>query len=149
MNVKKVSIVFENCESLEYSFPDISYFQIYGPYISFGNYSNAISKNECVNGFTIIISKDAKPEECLFSERPNPNSRLMNDITQLFLTYEDGTTQTYFVKWPHDDDDMYHSKQEVHVSADGHYCITSWSDEFPQEKPNDEEIDLNVYFKAK
>ena len=58
----------------------------------------------------------------------NPNSRLSNDITQIIINYEDGSSELYLVKWPDDGDMYYHSGQTI-IHLEKHIRIISKIDE--------------------
>lgn len=148
MKLKSVKLCFENCEDLTYEYPSFCYFNIEGYGVSFGNYSNGTYKNESIKGFTMIIAGNAIPSDsCLFSERSDQNTRLMNDITQLILIYEDGSSDHFNVTWPDDDDDQYHSLQTVRKTEKGNYLIHSMVEGMKECNFSDEEIDFTVEFK--
>lgn len=138
MNLKEITIVFENCESLTYAYPNVSYFQIYGYHETFGNYANAISKNKVINGFEMIIrNPDECVAECLFGGCPS--QRLGNDITQLSIKYDNDISETLFVKWAGDSFDTFHNSQTIHTTDKGVVYINS-AVETTIEKPTDEWI---------
>lgn len=139
MNVEYVELVFENCESLKFKYPDICYLDINGIEDSYSSYSNAICLNKVASGFVIGINKNSKPDEHLFSVLRDPLSRIANDITQLCVHFTDKSNVLYLVRWP-DGDDFYHSGQSIKRSNSGHIIISSHVD--PEKANKDLHEDL-------
>lgn len=113
MNLVKIELVFENCECVEYEYDkDFRYFDIGSISVGFSNFCNGVSKYQYIDGFTLILTNDAD------------TNRLGNDVTQLLLTYQDGSAELYIVKWS-EDEEYYHSGQKKIVTAMGNTLFTS------------------------
>lgn len=128
--LKKIDIVFENCESITLEYPHICYIKTYGYKEDFANYLNCIVKNKIIDGFELIVSKTAKiveEDSNLFDDKKNPIDRIMNDITQLHITYEDDSVDSFLVSWPHDEtgSDTWHTGQKVIKTASGNIYVIS------------------------
>ncbi len=127
-NLKEITFVFENCETISYNADSIRYFQIHGITEKFANFSNAIFKMLCIDGLEIILKPNPVPSETGFwTEMKNPNERLMNDITSISIEYEDESVEDYYLKWPEDDESQgqWHSGQKFVTSEKGFIQIVS------------------------
>ena len=113
MKVESICIVFENCESLTYDAKDIRYFNVYGIKTNFNNYGNGSFKSQSIDGLYMIIKNNAVPiEECLFSNR-NPNDRILTDITQISIAYEDSEEVDHFYLNWEGDNECYAENQTI------------------------------------
>lgn len=127
MYVEYVELVFENCESLKFKYPDVCYLDINGIEDSYSSYSNTICLNKVASSFVIGINKNSKPDEHLFSVLEDPLGRIANDITQLCVYFTDGSKVLYLVRWP-ENDEFYHSGQKIKRSKHDHIIISSHVD---------------------
>ena len=92
-NLKKIRVMFENVETVEFDYKDIVYFDL-----------KDIVSNLTVRGNNVIELKIAK--KAIFAVKNNKNnqksiSRIQayNDITNFSLLFEDGTIKTVYVTW--------------------------------------------------
>lgn len=122
--VDKIRLEFENCEFVEFTYPDIYYLDIGDIKESFSNFLNCIYKERVLNGFTLCIRKTSKPNIGLFSETTYQKRLKYHDVTHLTITYTDGACETFGVEWK-EGDETKHSGQVCNVSNLGNIMYSS------------------------
>ena len=102
MKVKSVTLLFENCESISYDFPNIAFLKIGGCKENFDNWNNSITKIKTIKSFEIIIKADATVSASnLFNiEQRHLNRAILCDITRLIVVYDNNIEETFYVHWP-------------------------------------------------
>lgn len=120
--IAKISLVLENCDSLDIYRKDIGIFYLGGISKSFSRIaSNSISESQVASEFYIEIHKDANTNEnrdINFSDDEMPFERIAKhqDITQIGLEFEDGTFDHYLLNWEGDSD--YENEAQTSVVSD-------------------------------
>lgn len=130
-NIKSINFTFENCESLTLSQEYIACFNTGKIYDNFNSCMNHISLDKSVEGFTCVIKKDAIPLGDDFTlwlgdSRIPAMTRFkqFQDITQIFVKFEDETSVQMNVEW-HEDCDQNNLNQKCIITDEGNYLIFS------------------------
>lgn len=98
--VKSVMLILENCEAFEIDRKHIGEFYVSGIERTIQRSAcNSISEDFIAKSFNIQIHKDANiktgwKDTTMFERIEN-----FKDITQLLITYDDGTSENLFVDW--------------------------------------------------
>ena len=124
-NIKSIDIIFENCEYININSKDIIW-------LNFKNIEqeihrvacNSISKITFANQIEIVLKKNIKTTDYIFSEGYDGVQRLFmcNDITSFTIIYEDNTEETIYVDWEDDIHPEYNKNQEI-VNNNGYIFI--------------------------
>lgn len=144
MKLQNIELVFENCETMFINYPDVVYLDIEKPYISFASYMNAICKNQCIEGFSIGIAKGADfPDSTSFSGDMTIDRLKLQDVTQLHITYDDESTDSFYVNWDVDHETR-NEKQNLLETNEGNFVYYSYSGD--KEPDNLMELKCSVDF---
>lgn len=133
MKLKNIELVFENCETMFINYPDVVYLDVDKPYSSFSSYMNTICKQQHTDGFTIGISKDADfTDSCAFDGNMTIDRMKLQDVTQLHITYENNSTESFYINWDVDHETR-NEKQQLITTNDGNFVYYSYSGDKPPE----------------
>ena len=126
--LKSVEIVFENCEMLEVDSSDIEDLHLMWDK---GDLQKDRSSNKLNKAFyldsAIIKIKNSGNLEYEWAGCLNTSFKRIlayNDITQIYLKYEDGSEDAFYVQWP-ETDEKENSKQQVILRSDGLLILIS------------------------
>lgn len=103
--VEKVTVGFENCESVELLYGDFRFFHTGEISSRYRSFLNSCRKEKWVNSFTLGVDSEAKDS----SRRPFAKSELrsrlrLGDITSFEVQTQDGCTERLLVDWPSSQD---------------------------------------------
>lgn len=139
--IKYIDIALENCEVITIPKQHIGLFTIDKIKRKIDRIAcNSIDDYLIAKEFSIQIHKDADVEENLdenfrgFSKSPFKRLSEHNDITHIYINYEDGSTEEFGIMW-YGDSDYYNDGQSSAYGKDGHFYILC--------KKN---ADINKYF---
>lgn len=125
MKIKSVDIVFENCESLKFMYPDIFYFDIGEVTQKYKSYLGSICLCNTIDDFELCIRKDAVPQCNIFNNMKNPLDRIMNDITQLHVEFLCGQKILYYINWPSECVNYHDNQVVIKMSNDDIFVKSS------------------------
>ncbi len=104
--VKSIELTFENCERIQFERADIGEFCVHNIYSDVARIaSNSIRKYQSCESLILELRKEAnKQHEFWHIPGENPVSkfdRIMAypDITQIDITYDDGSTENIILPW--------------------------------------------------
>lgn len=123
--IKTIEIGLENCELLEVPITSVRFFNVSH---SFKNYflhyhrsDNELHEVEFMTGGKLVLNniKDIKNITGWFDNEKNAYERLLeyNDITQIYLKYDNGTTKTFHLHW-FGDSENYNLGQKTYLKDD-------------------------------
>ena len=126
--LKSVEIVFENCEVITVNSSDVEDLHLIWDK---GDLQKDVSSNKLNKVFyldsAIIKIKNSGNLECEWAGCLNTSFKRIlayNDITQMYLKYEDGSEDAFYVQWPETDEEE-NSKQQVILQDDGLLILIS------------------------
>jgi hypothetical protein len=136
MEFKQIELVLENCEviTVERKYLGSIYMSNFTEIIS--RHRKSLIQSTVVNEFAIEIHRsldETVAKQGLFDDY-NPIQRLnkFNDITQLEITYEDGTKKHFYTHW-HDDDEYNNRYQKNKLNQFGDlYIVISENNDIDQ-----------------
>ena len=105
--IKAIEFVFENCESVTIDSKHIGDFLIEGIETKIRRVAvNCIGEYTSCKRFEVAISKEADVEIESYGEKIRKLSRIndWDDVTSIFLKYEDGSEKEISVPWIGEDD---------------------------------------------
>ena len=106
-DIKSIEFVFENCECVTIEAPYIGDVLIEGIETSIRRVAvNCINEYTSCKRFEVAISKEADVEIESYGEKIRKLSRIndWDDVTSIFLKYEDGSEKEILVSWIGEDD---------------------------------------------
>ena len=101
-DIKAIEFVFENCECVTIEAPYIGDVLIEGIETSIRRVAvNSICESTSCKRFEVAISKEANVEIESYGEKIRKLSRInvWDDVTSIFLKYEDGSEKKILVPW--------------------------------------------------
>ena len=101
-DIKAIEFVFENCECVTIEAPYIGDVLIEGIETSIRRVAvNSICESTSCKRFEVVISKEANIEIESYGEKIRKLSRIndWDDVTSIFLKYEDGSEKKILVPW--------------------------------------------------
>ena len=101
-DIKAIEFVFENCECVTIEAPYIGDVLIEGIETSIRRVAiNSICESTSCKRFEVAISKEANVEIESYGEKIRKLSRIndWDDVTSIFLKYEDGSEKEILVPW--------------------------------------------------
>ena len=107
-DIKAIEFVFENCECVTIEAPYIGDVLIEGIETSIRRVAvNCICESTSCKRFEVAISKEANVENESYGEKIRKLSRIndWDDVTSIFLKYEDGSEKEILVPWVGESDD--------------------------------------------
>ena len=126
--LKSVEIVFENCEVITVNNSDVEDLHLIWDK---GDLQKDVSSNKLNKVFyldsAIIKIKNSGNLEYEWAGCLNTSFKRIlayNDITQMYLKYEDGSEDAFYVQWPETDEEE-NSKQQVILQEDGLLILIS------------------------
>lgn len=149
-NIKSIDIVFENCEYININKNDIIWIRLGDIEQEIHRIAcNSISKVTFSNEIEIILKKDIKTKDYIFSNGYNGVKRLFmcNDITSFDIHYDDDSNETIYVDWEDDIHPECNKNQEI-IDNNGYIFITIGNNKSEMMKNLLEEYnneDLEIY----
>ena len=101
-DIKAIEFLFENCECLTIEAPYIGDILIEGIETNIRRVAvNSICESTSCKRFEVAISKEANVEFESYGEKIRKLFRIniLNDVTSIFLKYEDGSEKEILVPW--------------------------------------------------
>ena len=101
-DIKAIEFVFENCECVTIEAPYIGDVLIEGIETNIRRVAvNSICESTSCKRFEVVISKEANIEIESYGEKIRKLSRIndWDDVTSIFLKYEDGSEKEILVPW--------------------------------------------------
>ena len=127
--IKNIDIVLENCEVITIPKQHIGLFTIDKIKRKISRVAcNAIDDYLVAKEFSVQIHKDADIENNIcenfrdYSKSPFKRLTDYNDITHIYVIYEDDTIEEFCIKW-YGDSDCYNEHQYSKLGEDGHLYI--------------------------
>lgn len=98
----RITIVFENCESITLKHEDVLYLKFYGTDDDVSVNKDGITINKTAQSMCMLIKGDAKPvSESLYGTWVRPAERTISkDITQIVFIDKNQDTLSYQLIWP-------------------------------------------------
>ena len=128
-NIEAIEFVFENCECLTVDSKYIGDLLIEGFETKVRRFGvNAIREYTSCERIDLIIYKDGNTTSESYGDKYKVFDRILswNDITSIYLKYEDNTEQEIFVPWD-DENDCYsnvNNKAQSSFVSDEHLYLT-------------------------
>lgn len=129
MIVKSVTLVLENCEEVTFQYPSEIYMfqsgEIKEQYVS---YSNCISKQKYVDGFSIVFGKDCGDLGTFSPEENKTALERLNkykDVTGISIKYDNEEYEYVSVSWEDIESDVIHSGQGLVLTEEGNVMYYS------------------------
>lgn len=124
-DIKAIEFVFENCECITINSKHIGDFLIEGIETKIRRVAlNSISEYTTCERFEISIYKDANITVESYGDKHKVFNRIMrwDDITSIYLKYEDGTEQEIITPWVGESDD--YNEAQSSFMCDEHLYLT-------------------------
>lgn len=126
--VKSIELVFENCEMMRFDRSDIGEFCVHNIFTDVARIaSNSIRKYQSCESLILELRKDANQPHDFWGipddEPTNKFNRIMlcPDITQIDITYDDGSTENIILPWEDASENGCNSTLQTH-------CLTECGD---------------------
>ena len=124
-DIKAIEFVFENCECVTIEAPYIGDILIEGIETSIRRVAvNSICESTSCKRFEVVISKEANIEIESYGEKIRKLSRIndWDDVTSIFLKYEDGSEKEILVPWLGESDN--NEAQSSFIDKHGNLYLT-------------------------